>query len=176
MILLHGLGDTHLPFARLGTQLNLPNTACIAITAPTPVPFEESSFHWCDDVIFDSSTNGLDPDGGFKKASALLQEDIIDKGLLGKCHYRPRDIVFFGLGQGGMLALNTARRFKHLLSSIHAAHVCQYHILRSSGALSALVDHYPPRRLHRLLQSATLPSLSAQDETDEGYHQVPQTS
>ncbi|KAF2220597.1 Alpha/Beta hydrolase protein [Elsinoe ampelina] len=108
LILLHGLGDTHLPFARLGTQLNLPNTACIAIRGPIALPFEDTSFHWCDDVIFDSTTNGLDPDGGFKATTRLLKEDIIDHGLLEKCNYRPRDIVFFGLGQGGMAAVNVA--------------------------------------------------------------------
>ncbi|GAM84033.1 hypothetical protein ANO11243_020240 [Dothideomycetidae sp. 11243] len=118
LILLHGLGDTHLPFAKLGTQLNLPNTACIAITAPTALPFETTSFHWCDDVIFDSSTNGLDPDGGFKAATVLLCEKVLREGLLERCNYRPRDVVFLGLGQGGMAALTTAVSYNKELGGV----------------------------------------------------------
>lgn len=102
------MGDTHLPFATLGTQLNLPSTACIAVKGHNPLPFESTSFHWCDDIIFDSSTQGLDPDGGFKTSTSLLVKDIIDNTLLGKCGYSYRDIVLFGLGQGGMAALNAA--------------------------------------------------------------------
>ena len=34
LILLHGLGDTHVPFANLGKQLKLPQTATLAIRAP----------------------------------------------------------------------------------------------------------------------------------------------
>ncbi|KAF4555105.1 Phospholipase/Carboxylesterase-like protein 1 [Elsinoe fawcettii] len=118
LILLHGLGDSHVPFARLGTQLNLPNTACIAIKGPISLPFEETSFHWCDDVIFDSTTNGLDPDGGFKATTKLLRDDVIDHGLIEKCNYRPRDIVFLGLGQGGMAAVNVALSYPKELGGV----------------------------------------------------------
>ena len=110
LVLLHGLGDSHVPFAKLGTQLNLPNTACIAIKAPNSLPFDPSSFHWCDDVIFDSTTQVLDPDGGFKIATPLLSSAVIQRGLVEKCGYEPRDIILFGLGQGGMAALNVAGR------------------------------------------------------------------
>ena len=34
LILLHGLGDTHVPFANLGKQLKLPQTASLALRAP----------------------------------------------------------------------------------------------------------------------------------------------
>lgn len=102
------MGGTHIPFTGLGKNLNLPNTACIAIKAPNALPFEATNFHWCDDVIFDSSSNGLDPDGGFKLSTALLSDVIIQKSLVGKCGYKPRDVVLFGLGQGGMAALNVA--------------------------------------------------------------------
>lgn len=33
LILLHGLGDTHIPFGRLGRSLKLPQTATLAIRA-----------------------------------------------------------------------------------------------------------------------------------------------
>lgn len=108
LILLHGLGDNHVPFSKLGLQLSLPETACISIRGLNTLPFEETCFHWCDDVIFDSTTNGLDPDGGFKTSTRVLTQDIIQHGLVEKCGYKPRDIVLFGLGQGGMAALNVA--------------------------------------------------------------------
>ncbi|TKX26782.1 phospholipase/carboxylesterase-like protein [Elsinoe australis] len=118
LVLLHGLGDSHVPFAQLGTQLNLPNTACIAIKGPNVLPFETTSFHWCDDLIFDSTTNGLDPDGGFKTSTRVLTEDIINHGLIEKCNYKPRDIVFLGLGQGGMAALNVAVSYPKELGGV----------------------------------------------------------
>lgn len=34
LILLHGLGDTHIPFFKLGRQLKLPQTAVLAVRAP----------------------------------------------------------------------------------------------------------------------------------------------
>lgn len=34
LILLHGLGDTHVPFANLGKQFKLPQTATLALRAP----------------------------------------------------------------------------------------------------------------------------------------------
>jgi hypothetical protein len=33
LVLLHGLGDTHLPFAKLGASLKLPQTATLALRA-----------------------------------------------------------------------------------------------------------------------------------------------
>ncbi|KAI4797280.1 alpha/beta-hydrolase [Aureobasidium sp. EXF-8846] len=110
LILLHGLGDAHLPFAQLGTQMNLPETACISIKAPEPLPFEASSFHWGDDVIFDNTVGTIDPDGGFKKVVPRLIKEIIEDTLIKKCGYQPREIMLFGFGQGGMVALNTAGR------------------------------------------------------------------
>jgi predicted esterase len=104
------LGDAHLPFAQLGTQMNLPETACISIKAPEPLPFEASSFHWGDDVIFDNTVGTIDPDGGFKKVVPRLIKEVIEDTLIKKCGYQPRELMLFGFGQGGMVALNTAGR------------------------------------------------------------------
>ncbi|KAG8916516.1 hypothetical protein FRC01_003018 [Tulasnella sp. 417] len=38
LILLHGLGDTHVPFAKLGKSLKLPQTATLALRAPEHGP------------------------------------------------------------------------------------------------------------------------------------------
>jgi predicted esterase len=115
LILLHGLGDGHLPFAQLGSQLNLPETACLAIQAPEPLPFEPSSFHWGDDVIFDNTVGTIDPDGGFKKVVPRLVKEIIEDTLVQKCGYKSRELMLFGFGQGGMVALGTAGMSKSII-------------------------------------------------------------
>ncbi|KAK0663226.1 putative hydrolase C9G1.08c [Lasiodiplodia hormozganensis] len=108
LLLLHGLGDTHAPFARLGAQMSLPETACIAVRAPAPLPFDLGGFHWGDDVLFDERTGDMDPDAGFKTAARLLLDDVVRGVLVQKCGYALRDVVLFGFAQGGMAALQVA--------------------------------------------------------------------
>ena len=64
-------------------------------------------FHWGDDVIFDSTSGGLDADAGFKQSSELLT-NLIKEVLIEKCGYSPRELILLGFGQGGMAALNAA--------------------------------------------------------------------
>ncbi|EME82276.1 uncharacterized protein MYCFIDRAFT_138808 [Pseudocercospora fijiensis CIRAD86] len=106
LVLLHGLGDTHASFANLGKQMNLPETACISLQGPQPL-LDLGGFHYGDDIIFDSTSGGIDADGGFKGTTTILQ-GLIDDVLLEKCGYQRREIIFFGFGQGGMAALNLA--------------------------------------------------------------------
>ncbi|KAG4305558.1 hypothetical protein PORY_001114 [Pneumocystis oryctolagi] len=42
LILLHGLGGSHLPFAQLAKNLNLPDTVCISLRGLYPVPTHET--------------------------------------------------------------------------------------------------------------------------------------
>ena len=44
-------------------------------------------------------------DAGFTKVIALVAEEVIEKGLVGRCGFRRREIVMLGFGQGGMVAL-----------------------------------------------------------------------
>ncbi|CAK4033014.1 related to Phospholipase Carboxylesterase superfamily [Lecanosticta acicola] len=106
LVLLHGLGDHHASFAVLGGQMNLPETACISISGPSGL-LDLGGFHWGDDIIFDSTSGGLDADSGFKQATEMLQH-VVKNVLVDKCNYSLRDIIFFGFGQGGMAALNLA--------------------------------------------------------------------
>lgn len=86
--------------------MNLPETAGLAIRGPKALLDLEGA-HWGDDIIFDSTTGGLDADSGLKDSTELLR--ILTKEvLMEKCGFQPREIVFFGLGQGGMVALSTA--------------------------------------------------------------------
>lgn len=112
LILLHGLGDTNASFTRLGQQLSLPETACIALQAPNPLPFELGGFHWGDDLIFDQSTGEMDLDTGFKISIRILVDGIIRGALISKCGYKAREIMIFGFAQGGMVGLQAAAEFE----------------------------------------------------------------
>ncbi len=104
---LHGLGDTLNSFTNLGKQLSLPETTCISLQAPTPLPFDLGGFHWGDDIQFDSASGQMNFDTGFTKAVKALKQDIIEEVLVNKCGYKYREIMLFGFGQGAMAALAT---------------------------------------------------------------------
>lgn len=106
LILLHGLGDTHATFATLAQQMNLPETVCISLEGPQNL-LDLGGKHWGDDIIFDSSSGGIDADGGFKGTTTILRS-IIDDVLVEKAEFKRREILLFGFGQGGMAALNLA--------------------------------------------------------------------
>ncbi|MCJ1394111.1 hypothetical protein MMC18_006989 [Xylographa bjoerkii] len=109
LILLHGLGDTNTSFTNLGKQLALPETACISLQGPTPLPFDLGGFHWGDDIIFDQATGQMDFDTGFAKITRILTSMI--RTLVDECGYQSREIILFGFGQGGMAALTIAVSF-----------------------------------------------------------------
>ncbi|KAI9830354.1 MAG: hypothetical protein M1819_005735 [Sarea resinae] len=114
LVLLHGLGDTHASFTALGRNLSLPETACLSLQAPTPLPFDLGGFHWGDDIIFDQASGSMDFDTGFQKARRVIAEDIIRKGLMETCGYQAREILIFGFGQGGMAGLAAATALPEL--------------------------------------------------------------
>jgi predicted esterase len=111
------LGDGHDAFATLGRQMNLPETVCVSVRGPKALLDLEGA-HWGDDIIFDSTTGGLDADSGLKESTELLKI-LIKESLVDNCGYAPRDIVIFGFGQGGMVALSAARKSHISLSYIH---------------------------------------------------------
>ncbi|KAF2140217.1 uncharacterized protein K452DRAFT_327622 [Aplosporella prunicola CBS 121167] len=108
LVLLHGLGDTEAPFSNLGRQLNLPETACVSVRAPKPLPFDLGGFHWGDDMLFDEGTGEMEVDTGFKSSTRMLLDNVIRETLMDKCGYRGREILLFGFAQGAMAALNVA--------------------------------------------------------------------
>ena len=107
-MLLHGLGDTHAPFEKLGRQLHLPETACIAVRAPKPLPFGLDGFHWGDDMVFDQHTGEMDMDTGFGESAQMLLNEVVTEGLVAKCGFTPREVILFGFAQGGVVALHVA--------------------------------------------------------------------
>jgi len=102
-----------LPFKTFAEKLQLPETACLSVRAPTPLPFDLDGFHWGDDILFDETTGEMDYDSGFTKSTQLLLEKLIHQCLMEKCGYRTREVLLFGFGQGGMVALDVAARLEH---------------------------------------------------------------
>ncbi|GFN18009.1 alpha/beta hydrolase [Aspergillus tubingensis] len=112
LLLLHGLGDTSQNLTTLARALNLPETTVLTLQAPTPLPFDLGGFHWGDDITF-SPAGDLDMDAGFTRSTNTIIKEVIVDTLIKKCGYRGRDIVVFGIGQGGMVGLEVARHFKN---------------------------------------------------------------
>jgi predicted esterase len=113
LVLLHGLGDTNKSFSQLGKNLNLPETACLSIQGPNPIPpiFTGSdlpAFHWGDDVLVDERQGEIELDVGFQKIEKIILEDVVKGALMQKCRFLARNILFLGFGQGGMVALHIA--------------------------------------------------------------------
>ncbi|MCJ1369790.1 hypothetical protein MMC20_001002 [Loxospora ochrophaea] len=106
LILLHGLGDTGSSFVNLGRQLFLPETACLVLRAPTPLPFNLGGYHWGDDIVFNQATGQMDFDAGFARTTNLIKKDVIQSVLIKKCGFHPRDTFLLGFGQGGMAGLS----------------------------------------------------------------------
>lgn len=58
----------------------------------------------------DPATGELDEDPGFEKASGLVMEKLVKETLVEKCGWEWGDVMFFGFGQGGSLALGIAAK------------------------------------------------------------------
>lgn len=116
LVLLHGLGDTHHPFTTLSQRLSLPETVCISLQAPTPLPFSLPGFHWGDDIIFDQRSGNMDIDTGFVKAVKMLTGVV--EGLTKECGFRAREVLMFGYGQGGMAALAVVASLEEELAGV----------------------------------------------------------
>lgn len=124
LILFHGLGDSEASFATFAKNINLPGVLSIAVRGVSPLPpallgLPESvasgptrHFHWGDDLNISPATGDLDPDPGFSKAEQLVLDGLIRETLIGKCGWETDDILLFGFGQGGSLALGLASRLR----------------------------------------------------------------
>ncbi|KAH8117940.1 hypothetical protein DFH11DRAFT_1571519 [Phellopilus nigrolimitatus] len=104
LILLHGLGDTHVPFGKLGKQLRLPQTATLALRAPQQIPYlYEEAYQWY--PSFDDLGEPIvrpNPAPGVSLLSTAIAH------LTTTCAWRPAQIHLFGFAQGGSVALEAA--------------------------------------------------------------------
>lgn len=120
LILFHGLGDYEVPFAGFAESLSLPGVLGISVRGTSPLPpsllpegsDNEHHFYWGDDLIIDPQTGDIDTDPGFEKASRLVLGKLINETLIEKCGWEMSDIIFFGFGEGGSLALGLASQLR----------------------------------------------------------------
>ncbi|OTB05875.1 hypothetical protein M426DRAFT_319563 [Hypoxylon sp. CI-4A] len=117
LILFHGLGDSEKSFATFAKNMNLPGVLSISVRGVSPLPPSllglpdseasrpTSHFHWGDDLSLSPSTGELDPDPGFSKSENLVLGKLIRETLVEKYGWETNDILLFGFGQGGSLAL-----------------------------------------------------------------------
>jgi predicted esterase len=125
LIIFHGLGDSEVSFTTFAKSVALPGTLAISVRGVSPLPpallgmtDEEAAtaptkhFHWGDDLTLSPTTGDLDPDPGFTKAAELVLGKLIRETLIQKCGWDTRDILLFGYGQGGSLALGLASQLR----------------------------------------------------------------
>lgn len=122
LILFHGLGDSETPFSTFARNVNLPGVLAISVRGISPLPPSllgapidsgpTRNFHWGDDVNLAPHTDGLDSDPGFSKAADLILNRLIKVTLVNQCGWELSDILFFGYGQGGSLALGLASKIR----------------------------------------------------------------
>lgn len=104
LILLHGLGDTHKPFGRLGRSLKLPQTATLALRAPDLIPYlYEEAYQWYES--FDP-LGELIPNPNPTPALELMSKVI--NHLTTDCAWPANRIHLFGFAQGGTVAAEFA--------------------------------------------------------------------
>ncbi|KAK0719935.1 Alpha/Beta hydrolase protein [Lasiosphaeris hirsuta] len=121
LLLFHGLGDAEPAFASFARSLALPGVLAISVRGTSPLPpallglpldaGPTNHFHWGDDLTL-GSDGELDQDPGFEKAMGQVLGRLIGEVLIGKCGWETQDILLFGYGQGGSLALGLASRLR----------------------------------------------------------------
>ncbi|KAI1438523.1 alpha/beta-hydrolase [Xylaria sp. CBS 124048] len=124
LILFHGLGDSEASFAAFAKNLNLPGVLAISVRGILPLPPAllglsdagagggTNHFHWGDDLTLSPASGDLEPDPGFSKAEQLILEKLVRTTLVGTCGWETNDILLFGFGQGGSLALGLSSRLR----------------------------------------------------------------
>ncbi|KAK4203291.1 Alpha/Beta hydrolase protein [Triangularia verruculosa] len=122
LIVLHGLGDNPVSFSAFPKSLNLPGVYAITVRGVSPLPPsllpepapEYGCFHWGDDLTLDSGTGELDSDPGFEKARGVLLEELIQGVIVGELGWGVGDVIVFGYGQGGGVALGLGSEVRRL--------------------------------------------------------------
>ena len=109
----HGGGDSD-SFISFARAMNLPGVTAIAVRGTSPLPpsllpdGEGGHFHWGDDVEMDPSTGDISSDPGFVKAREKVLDVLVKECLVEKFGWETEDVILFGFGQGGSLALGLA--------------------------------------------------------------------
>lgn len=129
LILLHGLGDTQVPFGKLGRQLKLPQTATLALRAPERIPFlYEEAFQWY--TSFDPLGELLEQPNPTPALELLAR---VLAHLAADCAWPPHRIHLFGFAQGGTVAAEAALAWWN--AELAAQRADSPHALRPLGSV-----------------------------------------
>ncbi|GFH07208.1 abhydrolase_2 domain-containing protein, partial [Haematococcus lacustris] len=116
LLLFHGLGDRHTPFAALDAKLALPQTASLALGGPLEVPESDGGRAW----FVTHEEEGWEPiqprPGETRRLRSLdrttrLISDLLSR-LVDSGRWRYNQLSLFGFSQGGTLALEVARQHR----------------------------------------------------------------
>ncbi|KAJ7481602.1 Alpha/Beta hydrolase protein [Mycena latifolia] len=155
LILLHGLGDTHVPFSKLARQLRLPQTAVLALRAPEQVPFlYEESYAWFAsfDALGELLTNP-DPSSALDLLARVLAH------LTADCAWPPERIHLFGFAQGGSLAAELALRQPTLGSVVSVCGpLLSYPTLPKRSTTPLLAAHRGSAVSHKMPSGGGMPA------------------
>ncbi|TFY66811.1 hypothetical protein EVG20_g4269 [Dentipellis fragilis] len=107
LILLHGLGDTHVPFSKLGRSFKLPQTATLALRAPEQIPYlYEPAYQWYESFdLLGELLAQPNPTPALDLLAKVLQH------LTADCAWPAHRIHLFGFAQGGSVAAESTLRW-----------------------------------------------------------------
>eukprot|EP00466_Bigelowiella_natans_P007677 jgi/Bigna1/71301/fgenesh1_pg.15_\ len=110
LILLPGLGDTAAPYRKFAASMELPQTGCVSLRPPLPIPLD-MGYQWFES--FEPDMNLIQPKKGEKRRIRSLQKsrsilhDAI--GAIRATFNLPLSRIFlFGFSQGGIVCVDTA--------------------------------------------------------------------
>ncbi|KAL0466776.1 Alpha/Beta hydrolase protein [Neurospora intermedia] len=122
LLLFHGLGDSDTPFLSFARNLSLPGVLAISVRGIAPLPPSllglpldsgpTNNFHWGDDLKLDGRTGEIDMDPGYDKVWELVMGKLIGEVLMKECGWELGDILLFGFGQGGGVALGLGSKVR----------------------------------------------------------------
>ncbi|KAK3350653.1 Alpha/Beta hydrolase protein [Neurospora tetraspora] len=122
LLLFHGLGDSDAPFLSFARNLSLPGVLAISVRGIAPLPPSllglpldsgpTNNFHWGDDLKLDGRTGEIDMDSGYEKVWEVVMNKLIGEVLMGKCGWELGDVLLFGFGQGGGVALGLGSKVR----------------------------------------------------------------
>ncbi|KAL6759134.1 Alpha/Beta hydrolase protein [Haematococcus lacustris] len=116
LLLFHGLGDRHTPYAALAAKLALPQTASLALGGPLEVPESDGGRAW----FVTHEEEGWEPiqprPGETRRLRSLARTARLVSELLRRLvdsgRWRYNQLSLFGFSQGGTLALEVATQHR----------------------------------------------------------------
>jgi len=122
LIFLHGAGDTHAMFDRLGGQMNLPQTATLSISASVQMEVDNGNqgkfvelpfglgFTWFEEMDYQLTGDVLPPNDS-RRVSSLARAVRLMCALLDSLAktYIPERVFLFGFSSGACLAMESCR-------------------------------------------------------------------